>query len=61
MPIVEPEVSFEGDHDLEQCQSVTEFVLASVYKALNDYHVFLEGTLLKPNIVTPGKSPALLS
>ena len=56
MPIVEPEVSFEGDHELEQCQYVTELVLASVYKALNDYHVFLEGTLLKPNIVTPGTS-----
>lgn len=56
VPIVEPEVSLEGDHDLEQCQYVTENVLATVYKALNDYHVFLEGTLLKPNIVTPGKN-----
>ncbi|CAF1204637.1 unnamed protein product [Adineta ricciae] len=54
VPIVEPEVSLEGDHDLEQCQRVTEQVLATVYKALSDHHVYLEGTLLKPNIVTPG-------
>ena len=56
MPIVEPEVSLEGTHDLEECQRVTETVLATVYKALSDHHVYLEGTLLKPNIVTPGKN-----
>jgi fructose-bisphosphate aldolase, class I len=37
---------------------VTETVLAAVYKALNDHHVYLEGTLLKPNMVTPGQSCA---
>lgn len=46
----------DGDHDLERCQKVTETVLAAVYKALNDHHVYLEGTLLKPNMVTPGQS-----
>lgn len=35
---------------------VTEKVLAAVYKALNDNNVYLEGTLLKPNMVTPGAS-----
>ena len=35
---------------------MTETVLAAVYKALNDHHVFLEGTLLKPNMVTPGQA-----
>ncbi|KAL3185918.1 hypothetical protein MRX96_028791 [Rhipicephalus microplus] len=33
-----------------------EQVLAAVYKALNDHHVYLEGTLLKPNMVTQGQS-----
>ena len=42
---------FSGDHDIERTQKVTEVVLAAVYKALNDHHVFLEGTLLKPNMV----------
>ncbi|XP_035206482.1 fructose-bisphosphate aldolase-like isoform X2 [Stegodyphus dumicola] len=56
VPIVEPEILPDGDHDLERCQKVTEKVLAAVYKALSDHHVYLEGTLLKPNMVTPGQS-----
>ena len=56
VPIVEPEVLPDGDHDLQRCQYVTEKVLAAVYKALNDHHVYLEGTLLKPNMVTAGHS-----
>ncbi|XP_012147475.2 fructose-bisphosphate aldolase isoform X1 [Megachile rotundata] len=56
VPIVEPEILPDGDHDLARCQQVTEEVLAAVYKALNDHHVYLEGTLLKPNMVTPGQS-----
>ena len=35
----------DGDHDLERAQKVTETVLAFVYKALNDHHVFLEGKI----------------
>jgi len=56
VPIVEPEVLCDGEHNLDRCQKVTETVLAAVYKALNDHHVFLEGTLLKPNMVTPGQA-----
>ena len=54
VPIVEPEILPDGTHDLERCQVVSEKVLAAVYKALNDHNVYLEGTLLKPNMVTPG-------
>jgi len=56
VPIVEPEILPDGDHDVERCQKVTEKVLAAVYKALSDHHVYLEGTLLKPNMVTSGQS-----
>uniref|UniRef100_A0A3Q2QNJ4 Fructose-bisphosphate aldolase n=1 Tax=Fundulus heteroclitus TaxID=8078 RepID=A0A3Q2QNJ4_FUNHE len=56
VPIVEPEILPDGDHDLKRCQYITEKVLAAVYKALSDHHVYLEGTLLKPNMVTPGHS-----
>lgn len=56
VPIVEPEILQDGDHDLDRCQKVTEQTLAYVYKALADHHVYLEGTLLKPNMVTPGQS-----
>lgn len=56
VPIVEPEVLPDGDHDLETSKRVTEEVLAFVYKALHDHHVYLGGSLLKPNMVTPGQS-----
>lgn len=56
VPIVEPEVLPDGDHDLERAQKVTEKVLAAVYKALSDHNIYLEGTLLKPNMVTAGQS-----
>jgi fructose-bisphosphate aldolase, class I len=56
VPIVEPEVLPDGNHDLDTSQKVTEEVLAWVYKALADHHVYMEGTLLKPNMVTPGAS-----
>jgi len=58
VPIVEPEVLPDGDHDLATAQKVTEQVLAFTYKALADHNVFLEGTLLKPNMVTAGQSCA---
>uniref|UniRef100_A0A8C5B054 Fructose-bisphosphate aldolase n=1 Tax=Gadus morhua TaxID=8049 RepID=A0A8C5B054_GADMO len=56
VPIVEPEILPDGDHDLKRCQYISEKVLAAVYKALSDHHVYLEGTLLKPNMVTAGHS-----
>ncbi|XP_034461289.1 fructose-bisphosphate aldolase C-A [Hippoglossus hippoglossus] len=56
VPVIEPEILPDGDHDLKRCQYVTEKVLAAVYKAMSDHHVYLEGTLLKPNMVTPGHS-----
>lgn len=55
MPVVEPDVVNNGSHDLETCQKTTEKVLAAVFKALNDHNVYLEGILLKPNLVTPGQ------
>jgi len=54
VPIVEPEVLPDGDHDIETARRVTEDALSFVFKALADHHVFLEGILLKPNMVTPG-------
>lgn len=54
VPIVEPEVLCDGEHTLERAQTVTEAVLSATYKALVDHHVYLEGTLLKPNMVTGG-------
>ena len=54
VPIVEPEILMDGDHDLVRAVEVAEQVLSSVYKKLHEHHVYLEGTLLKPNMVCPG-------
>jgi fructose-bisphosphate aldolase class I len=55
VPIVEPEVLMDGDHDAERCYSVTEWVLKAVYEELYYQRVALEGTVLKPNMIVPGK------
>merc|ERR1712039_20587 len=53
-PIVEPEVVPNGSHDIQYCQKMTEKVLAAQFKALSDHHVYLEGAVLKPNMVKNG-------
>jgi fructose-bisphosphate aldolase, class I len=55
VPIVEPEVLMDGDHDVNRCQMITEWVLKTVYEELYYARVPLEGTVLKPNMVVPGK------
>jgi len=54
-PIVEPEIMMDGEHDAATNQFWTEKVLAATYKAMSDQHCILEGSLLKPNMVLPGK------
>ena len=55
VPIVEPEVLMDGAHTIERCEEVTTGVLSLVYAELAAHRVALEGTLLKPNMVVPGK------
>jgi len=54
VPIVEPEILMDGNHNIDTTAAVQERVLAAVYKALNDNGVFLEGSLLKPSMTVPG-------
>jgi len=54
VPIVEPEIVPNGDHDIYYCAKMTEKVLAAQFKALSDHHIYLEGCLLKPNMVKNG-------
>jgi fructose-bisphosphate aldolase, class I len=58
VPIVEPEVLMDGDHDVDRCAEVTEFVLKTVYEQLYYARVKLEGAVLKPNMVVAGKKCA---
>jgi len=54
VPIVEPEVLMDGDHDINKCYQVTAKVLTACYAELKLHNVDLKGTLLKPNMVLPG-------
>ena len=58
VPIVEPEVLMDGDHTLQRCREVTEETLQVVFAQLAAMRVRLEGMLLKPNMVLPGKACA---
>lgn len=55
VPIVEPEVLMDGDHSIERCEEVTVRTLSIVFGELLEHRVALEGMLLKPNMVLPGK------
>jgi fructose-bisphosphate aldolase class I len=55
VPIVEPEVLMDGDHDIERCYEVTQRVLNKTFQELRVQRVELEGMILKPNMVVPGK------
>ncbi|MBW8902753.1 MAG: fructose-bisphosphate aldolase class I, partial [Bradyrhizobium sp.] len=62
VPIVEPEVLMDGDHDIDRCYDVTQRVLNKTFQELRVQRVALEGMILKPNMVVPGKkSPSRAS
>ena len=54
VPIVEPEVIMDGEHSIKDCFDVTSKTLKSVFKHLNIHKVYIEGILLKPNMVISG-------
>jgi fructose-bisphosphate aldolase, class I len=58
VPIVEPEVLMDGDHDVDRCAEVSEFALKTVFEQLYYARVKLEGMVLKPNMVVAGKKCA---
>jgi len=58
VPIVEPEVLMDGDHDIDDCDIVTEEALRAVFNELAVQDVMLEGMLLKPNMVISGSDRA---
>ncbi len=54
VPIVEPEVLMDGEHDIKKCYEVTTAVLKECYKELKIHNINLKGTILKPNMILPG-------
>src|SRR5690348_1631587 len=58
VPIVEPEVLMDGNHDIARCAEVTTWTLKEVFQQLFHAGVALEGMVLKPNMIVPGmKAP----
>jgi len=55
VPIVEPDISLKGDHDLETAVRVNVKVQSMLFKSMLDHGVYMEGALLKSNMVNPGK------
>jgi fructose-bisphosphate aldolase, class I len=55
VPIIEPELLMDGDHTIARCEGVTEWILKEVFQELYYADVKLEGIILKPNMVVPGK------
>jgi len=55
VPIVEPEVLMDGDHDIDRCYEMSQRVLNRTFQELRIQRVALEGMVLKPNMVVPGK------
>jgi len=58
VPIVEPEVLMDGDHDIDRCYEVTQLVLNNTFAELRIQRVALEGMILKPNMAIAGKKSA---
>ncbi len=55
VPIVEPEVLFDGTHDMATCEEVSERYLAGIFEELQKANVDLQGIILKPSMILPGK------
>ena len=56
VPIVEPEVLMDGNHDIDRCLAATDRTLEHVFSALRRFEVDLSSIVLKPNMVISGSS-----
>ena len=54
VPIVEPEVLMDGDHDIKTCYQVTKVVLEETFYQLSNSNVAIDGIILKPNMILNG-------
>ena len=59
VPIVEPEILMDGDHDLAACEEATGRTLGALYRQLAAHRVDLPGSLLKVNMIVPGAGNAI--
>ena len=54
VPIIEPEVLMDGDHDIKTCYQITKMVLEETFYQLSNNNINLKGIILKPNMILNG-------
>ena len=54
VPIVEPEILMDGDHDIKTCYQITKIVLEETFDQLSNNNINLKGIILKPNMILNG-------
>ena len=54
VPIVEPEVLMDGSHSIDLCYDISYKAFSKVFEELNKQNVYLEGIVLKPNMIVSG-------
>ena len=59
VPIVEPEILMDGGHDIAACEDATGRTLDALYAQMAAHRLDLPGTLLKVNMIVPGKGNAV--
>lgn len=55
VPIVEPEVLFDGNHTIEQCEEATVKMYTSLFQVMSALRVYIPGAILKTGMILPGK------
>jgi fructose-bisphosphate aldolase class I len=55
VPIVEPEVLFDGDHSADECEKVMAHTFDILFQTMKAFRVHLPGAILKTSMVLPGK------
>lgn len=60
VPIVEPEVLYDGEHTIEQCEAVTTHVYDVLFQTMRAFRVHLPGAILKTGMVLPGKDSGVV-
>jgi len=54
VPIVEPEILMDGNHNIQKCESVTQNILNKLFESLSNENIILEGMILKVNMIKNG-------
>ncbi len=59
IPMVEPEVLFDGHHTIEECEAVMVRVYKMLFAFMKEFRVYMPGAILKTSMVIPGKESGL--